>query len=121
MYYFIRPTQNGSTIRGNIHTGAIPPWLRDDDDDGQGVSKTPIGPSEDDFRKWSEWYLLVCLYICLSFHKGEKQGKGGKNPKRVGADFHYNLKKKGLLDKDDDDWLVSTSLSIVIWSLFLLK
>ena len=57
----------------------------------------------------------------MSFHKGEKQGKGGKNPKRVGADFHYNLKKQGLLDKDDDDWLVSTSLSIVIWSLFFVE
>lgn len=54
--YFIRSAQNGSKIRGNIHTGATPPWLRDDDDDddGQGTSKTPIGPSEDDFRKWSE-------------------------------------------------------------------
>ena len=41
------------------------------------------------------------------FSSEEKNGRTGtkKNPKRVGANFHRDLKRMGLWDNDDDeDW-----------------
>ena len=35
---------------------------------------------------------------------GDKHGKGKRNPKRIGANFHSNLRKLGQLDKDDPNW-----------------
>lgn len=59
--YLLRVTQkNGKTFRGNVHTGAKPPWLQEDeeeDDDTTKTFKNPAGPSEDDFLYWSESIL----------------------------------------------------------------
>jgi len=43
-------------VRGNVHTGATPPWLRDDDYDERVPEETSslIGPSLDDFILHSE-------------------------------------------------------------------
>jgi hypothetical protein len=72
--------------------------MRDDDDDdgndGCYSYSTPAGPSEDDFIIWKD-----------------KVGKGKRNPKRVGADFHHQLRQTGQLDKDDDNWLATVCLS----------
>ncbi|XP_003387089.2 PREDICTED: coiled-coil domain-containing protein 84-like isoform X2 [Amphimedon queenslandica] len=85
--------------RGNIHTGATPPWLLNDDEDEEeekdnhhgGICyKHPIGPSEDDFLHWRD-----------------QHGKGKRNPKRIGANFHSNLRKSGQLDADNPKWLPS--------------
>lgn len=66
---------------GNIHTGATPPWLRDDDndDDDATSSKAVIGPSFEAFKKNAE--------------RMKKVSK--KNPQRVGANF--DRKKKRLV------------------------
>lgn len=36
-------------VTGNVHTGAIPPWLRGDTYDGDAAAATVIGPSQEDF------------------------------------------------------------------------
>ncbi len=41
----------------------------------------------------------------------EQHSKSGKNPRRVGADFHRNLKRLGLLNKDDEDWLANVTIN----------
>lgn len=71
---------------GNIHTGATPPWLRDDndDDDDATSSKAVIGPSFEAFKKNAERMKKV----------------SNKNPQRVGANFD---RKK----ETGDDWLPS--------------
>ena len=38
-----------SAAPGNIHTGAVPPWLREDEEQQQ-VGLAEIGPSEEEFR-----------------------------------------------------------------------
>lgn len=73
-----------SSSRGNVHTGAVPPWLQNDDDDSEMLA---IGPSEKLFRT----------------HLASKK-KGSKNPKRVGAEFMENRKH---MKQDDDTWLPS--------------
>ena len=55
---------------------------------------------------WSESVETLLFYLvcaCDSILE-EKHGKGKRNPKRVGADFHRKLKSNGLLDRDDEDW-----------------
>ena len=42
---------------GNVHTGAVPPWLRDDEEEEEKKGVT-IGPSEEEFWKWSKPILL---------------------------------------------------------------
>lgn len=39
--------------RGNVHTGATPPWLRDDEDEAD-VDGVNVGPSEEEFIKHSQ-------------------------------------------------------------------
>lgn len=89
--------EQASTSKGNIHTGARPPWLDDDDDseededeDGPAkrpcigeISKTPIGPTMEDFQK----HLLL-----------EKRKK--LNPNRVGANFDH-------FSETSEQWLPS--------------
>lgn len=47
-----------------MHTGATPPWLRDEDEDDDGTfcHKGPIGPSEEDFMAWSEWERFLSKF-----------------------------------------------------------
>lgn len=92
---------NGSSsgkqaTKGNIHTGAKPPWLDDDsdEDDGDGptptkqpcigeISKIPIGPTIEDFQR----HLFM-----------EKRKK--LNPNRVGANFDH-------FSETSQEWLPS--------------
>lgn len=67
---------------GNVHTGATPPWLKEDEEEKEA---SVIGPSLDAF-------LL---------HR-DQQRRASKNPNRVGADFHRTKPKE-----DSDDWLPS--------------
>ncbi|KAL9965580.1 hypothetical protein ACROYT_G029401 [Oculina patagonica] len=75
---------------GNVHTGATPPWLREDDEDdgdsqtGNTTCKEVIGPSYDEFKKHVERMKKI----------------NNKNPQRVGANFD---RKK----ETSDDWLPS--------------
>ncbi|XP_064470566.1 centrosomal AT-AC splicing factor-like isoform X2 [Ornithodoros turicata] len=81
--------------KGNIFSGARPPWLdgSDDDDDGTletaaqptigEISNSPIGPSGDDFRK-----------------QVEKEKRNRLNPNRVGANFDHD-------SATSEDWLPS--------------
>lgn len=41
------------------------------------------------------------------FDTEEKLARSKKNPRRVGADFHDNLRRAGLLDTDDEKWYVT--------------
>lgn len=60
--FILSSTHIGCTSRGNIHTGATPPWLLGDDedeeegerDDSVVILKNPAGPSEEDFEHWSK-------------------------------------------------------------------
>ena len=45
-------TDGRKSGRGNVHTGATPPWLREDDEDEDGG--LTFGPSEEEFIKHSE-------------------------------------------------------------------
>ena len=41
---------------GNVHSGAIPPWMKDEEDDEEEKGeRAPIGPSFDAFLKHSEF------------------------------------------------------------------
>ncbi|XP_048418036.1 coiled-coil domain-containing protein 84 isoform X2 [Stegostoma tigrinum] len=66
----------------NIHTGATPPWLIDDDDDLDTTPKS-IGPSYEEFIQ----------------HK-EKEKLKKLPPNRVGANFNHT-------SETDDSWLPS--------------
>ena len=54
---------------GNVHSGATPPWLRDDDDDKgtspSSASSVTFGPSLDEFIKHSK--LVVPSYYYQPF------------------------------------------------------
>lgn len=39
---------------GNVHSGATPPWLKDDDDNLEEDVPVLIGPSEEEFLMHSE-------------------------------------------------------------------
>ncbi|XP_040063601.1 centrosomal AT-AC splicing factor isoform X1 [Ixodes scapularis] len=85
------------TPKGNIFSGARPPWLDDDDDDDEPasgaplakrtcvgqISQKPIGPSLEDFKQHRE---------------AEKRKK--LNPRRVGANFDH-------FSETSDEWLPS--------------
>lgn len=71
-------------VRGNVHTGATPPWLRGDDAGPSAPSV--IGPSVDEFI----------------LHR-ERKKRAGKDPRRVGADFHIKLATQK--HPDSDNWL----------------
>ena len=58
-----------STGRGNIHTGAIPPWMCSETGDAEQV----IGPTQADYE-----------------HHIEHKKKSKLNPDRVGANFDHN-------------------------------
>ncbi|XP_069751047.1 centrosomal AT-AC splicing factor isoform X2 [Narcine bancroftii] len=66
---------------GNIHTGAIPPWLLDEED--PDTASKPIGPSYEEFLQQREREKLKKL-----------------PPNRVGANFNH-------LSETDDSWLPS--------------
>ncbi|KAG8569467.1 hypothetical protein GDO81_014426 [Engystomops pustulosus] len=68
--------------QGNVHTGALPPWMLPDDDDEAGSSQD-IGPSMEDFLKHKEKMALKKL-----------------PPNRVGANFDHNA-------QTDEGWLPS--------------
>ncbi|CAN7983440.1 unnamed protein product [Ixodes hexagonus] len=83
------------TAKGNIFSGARPPWLDDDDDEavdgspptkrtcvGQ-ISQKPIGPSMEDFKQHLE---------------AEKRKK--LNPRRVGVNFDH-------FSETSEEWLPS--------------
>ncbi|XP_043532577.1 centrosomal AT-AC splicing factor-like [Chiloscyllium plagiosum] len=65
----------------NIHTGATPPWLIDDDD--LDTAPKPIGPSYEEFIQQKEKEKLKKL-----------------PPNRVGANFNHT-------SETDDSWLPS--------------
>ncbi|XP_062844701.1 coiled-coil domain-containing protein 84 [Trichomycterus rosablanca] len=72
-----------SSDKGNVHTGALPPWLLKDPEDEKESSQKEIGPSLNDFLK----------------HK--KQEKLKKlPPNRVGANFDHS-------SQTGADWLPS--------------
>ncbi|XP_033126049.1 coiled-coil domain-containing protein 84-like [Anneissia japonica] len=66
---------------GNIHTGAVPPWLRADDNNDS--EQKPIGPTEKDFQEHLK-----------------KERKRKLNPGRVGANFDR-------ASSSNADWLPS--------------
>ncbi|XP_038065927.1 centrosomal AT-AC splicing factor-like [Patiria miniata] len=70
-------------IDGNIHTGALPPWLRDDDNEDTEEGYQKMGPSEVEFRKHTE-----------------QQRKSKLNPKRVGVNFDHT-------SPSNEEWLPS--------------
>ena len=55
-------------VKGNIHTGATPPWLREDscDDDASGSKPTVIGPSLEDFILHSMYMHVYCVCCIVS-------------------------------------------------------
>ncbi|XP_065843962.1 centrosomal AT-AC splicing factor-like [Oscarella lobularis] len=81
--------KTGKKFRGNVHTGATPPWLRDDDDDDDEPMPV-IGPSEDAFREHVT---------------NERRRK--RNPNRVGANFAQKVKETRERQDDDEKWLPS--------------
>ncbi|XP_071958082.1 centrosomal AT-AC splicing factor-like [Antedon mediterranea] len=66
---------------GNVHTGAVPPWLRADD--GEPTQTKPIGPTEQDFQEHLK-----------------KERKRKLNPARVGANFDRT-------STNNPDWMPS--------------
>ncbi|XP_036953015.1 coiled-coil domain-containing protein 84 [Acanthopagrus latus] len=74
-----------SSNSGNVHTGAVPPWLQDDPQEGtSGAAAQPeIGPSLQDFLKHKEQEKLRKL-----------------PPNRVGANFDHS-------SHTDANWLPS--------------
>ncbi|XP_029960179.1 centrosomal AT-AC splicing factor [Salarias fasciatus] len=74
-----------SSSGGNVHTGAVPPWLQDDPQEGtSGVAAQPeIGPSLQEFLKQKEQEKLRKL-----------------PPNRVGANFDHS-------SHTDANWLPS--------------
>ena len=86
-------SSSSSKVHGNVHTGATPPWLRqDDDDDEDSDVKEPdckkmcvIGPSEEQFKQHREHVIRSKL-----------------NPNRVGANFY-----KEKQNMSGDSWLPS--------------
>ncbi|XP_077417822.1 centrosomal AT-AC splicing factor isoform X2 [Vanacampus margaritifer] len=76
----------GSSNSGNVHTGALPPWLQDDDPlEGASTSAAPpeIGPSAQEFLRQKEQEKLRKL-----------------PPNRVGANFDHS-------SHTDANWLPS--------------
>ncbi|XP_061528116.1 coiled-coil domain-containing protein 84 [Phycodurus eques] len=74
-----------SSNSGNIHTGAVPPWLQDDPLEGMSTSAAPreIGPSAKEFLRQKEQEKLKKL-----------------PPNRVGANFDHS-------SYTDANWLPS--------------
>merc|ERR1711962_200366 len=72
-----------STGRGNINTGATPPWLLPEPSE---EAKTAIGPSQADFDRYCE-----------------QKKKSKLNPNRVGANFNHTV----VNGEDSSDWLPS--------------
>ncbi|KAM3867649.1 centrosomal AT-AC splicing factor [Diretmus argenteus] len=73
-----------SSNSGNVHTGAMPPWLQDDPLEGSsGAAAQQIGPSLQDFLKQKEQEKLRKL-----------------PPNRVGANFDHS-------SQTDANWLPS--------------
>ncbi|XP_044148021.1 centrosomal AT-AC splicing factor isoform X1 [Bufo gargarizans] len=66
--------------KGNVHSGALPPWMLPDEDAG---NPQDIGPSVEDFLKYKEKMTLKKL-----------------PPNRVGANFDHNA-------PTDESWLPS--------------
>ncbi|EDO39365.1 predicted protein [Nematostella vectensis] len=72
-------------VKGNVHTGATPPWLRDDDNDQSlpNDAGPQIGPSLEAFQKYAQ-----------------NRNKLKQNPNRVGANFNRE-------QDTSDEWLPS--------------
>lgn len=63
-------------MRGNVHTGATPPWLREEDS-VTGVSKPPlIGPSLEEFILHSKQQADQCMSECGETNPCSKSGAG---------------------------------------------
>ncbi|XP_004916119.2 coiled-coil domain-containing protein 84 isoform X2 [Xenopus tropicalis] len=69
-------------VKGNVHTGALPPWMIPDEEDGTEAVQE-IGPSFEEFLKQKEKMKLKKL-----------------PPNRVGANFDHS-------SITDEDWLPS--------------
>ncbi|KAK0142336.1 Coiled-coil domain-containing protein 84 [Merluccius polli] len=102
-----------SSNGGNVHTGAVPPWLQDDPLKGGSVAE--VGPNLQDFLKHSKKRLTLRTRILppllilthlrvlvrLFFVFPEEQEKLRKlPPNRVGANFDHN-------SQTNADWLPS--------------
>lgn len=72
--------------KGNIHTGATPPWLCNNSKEEEEQCNV-IGPSQEDFDKHLE-----------------RVRKSKLNPNRVGANFDHQVTSTG---DDDGNWLPS--------------
>lgn len=73
------------TNNGNIHSGAVPPWLRPEKDESHPASQAKMyGPSADDLQK----YL-------------DAKKKSKLNPNRVGVNFDHAI------NRNDANWLPS--------------
>lgn len=73
-----------ASVSGNIHTGAVPPWLlKDPEDDSRCKSQDIVGPSLQDFLKHKEQQKLKKLPA-----------------NRVGANFDHS-------SDTSEDWLPS--------------
>ncbi|XP_029428982.1 coiled-coil domain-containing protein 84 isoform X2 [Rhinatrema bivittatum] len=71
-----------SSVKGNVHSGAVPPWLMYDDSEASESKSQEIGPSYEEFHKQQE----------------EKLRK--LPPNRVGANFDHS-------SQTDEGWLPS--------------
>nr|XP_055056362.1 coiled-coil domain-containing protein 84 [Misgurnus anguillicaudatus] len=72
-----------SSSHGNVHTGAVPPWLQEEPDEASGSGQKEIGPSVQQFLKHKEQEKLKKL-----------------PPNRVGANFDHS-------SHTDANWLPS--------------
>ncbi|XP_051974830.1 centrosomal AT-AC splicing factor-like [Xyrauchen texanus] len=72
-----------SSSSGNVHTGAVPPWLLEEPDEGSGSGQQEMGPSLQEFLKHKEHEKLQKL-----------------PPNRVGANFNHS-------SHTDANWLPS--------------
>ena len=55
----------GGWCEGNVHTGATPPWLKEDEEEKEALV---IGPSLDAFLLHSKVDLVIPQSVRLSFH-----------------------------------------------------
>ncbi|XP_071842318.1 centrosomal AT-AC splicing factor-like [Apostichopus japonicus] len=72
-----------SNLRGNVHTGSVPPWLQEEGGSHDDTPTVVIGPTAEDLQKHLE-----------------NERKRKLNPKRVGANFDHS-------SETPDEWLPS--------------
>ena len=64
-------------------------------------------------RESLNYYKATSLVKLLDSPSEERLRQAGKNPRRVGADFHRNLAKE---DSEDDNWSVCGTMSVQLHS-----